>query len=275
MIDNIETNTVYFSELLPKNYSQNYKQLIKILNKHQIKYKHIKATKDIWCRDYMPIQVNESKFVQFRYEPSYLKYNLELQSDPKEVCKENGIEVIFSDINLDGGNIVSCSSKAILTDRVFDENPQYNKLQLVDELEKLLEVEIIIIPQIKTDMTGHSDGMVRFVNSSIILVNDRDKDLKYIVNGINKAMKTHNIECIDIPFFEYKSKKHKDNAIGCYMNYLEVKDLIVLPIFGIDKDLDDEVVNQFKEIFKTKKIETINYNTIGLEGGLLNCTSWT
>ena len=270
-------NRVYLSKLLYENktYKKEHNRLIEILKRNNIDYKYIDGTKDIWCRDYMPIQVTKDKFVQFRYEPSYLSDDLDLQSDTKEICKLNNIEPIFSDINLDGGNVVSCSNKVVMTDRIFDENPQYkDKTQLIKELESLFEVEVIIIPQSKMDLTGHADGMIRFVDGSTVLVNDRDKDYKYIAKGINKAMKEHNIDVIDIPFFDYKSKKYRDNAIGCYLNYLEINDVIVLPIFEVEGNKDRNVIEKFKTIFPNRKIETINYNSIGLQGGLLNCTTW-
>ena len=277
MIDPASHNIFYMSELLKSNqkYASEHDRLTKLLDIHDIKYDYITSTKDIWCRDYMPVQVEQNKFVQFRYEPSYLEEYPESRSNTRKVCEANNIEAIFSDINLDGGNIVSCSDKAVLTDKVFQENPHKNKTQLISELEKLLEVEIIIIPRMNTDMTGHADGMVRFVDKSTVLVNNREKDYKYIVKGINKAMKKHNIECIDIPFFEYKSKDHHDNAIGCYMNFLQIEDLIVLPIFEVENNHDAETVKLFEEIFKTKKIETINFNEVGFKGGLLNCSTWT
>ncbi|GAB3021329.1 hypothetical protein GCM10027051_28240 [Niabella terrae] len=52
----------------------------------------------------MPIQIERGKFVQFRYEPSYLKDNSEVQSDFQEVCTANKIDPQFSKSNLDGGN---------------------------------------------------------------------------------------------------------------------------------------------------------------------------
>jgi len=275
-----QLNSVYLSKLLYENetYKKEHDRLIEIFKRNNIDYEYIDGTKDIWCRDYMPIQVTKDKFVQFRYEPSYLSDDLDLQSNTKEICKLNNIEPIFSNINLDGGNVISYSDKIIMTDRIFDENPQYkDKTQLIKELESLLEAEIIIIPKINTDLTGHADGMIRFLNDSTVLVNHRDKDYKYIAKGINKAMKEHNIDVIDIPFFDYKhkSKKYRDNAIGCYLNYLEIGDIIVLPIFEVEGNKDKEVIEKFKAIFPNRKIETINYNSVGLEGGLLNCTTWT
>lgn len=278
MVAGKETDTVYFSEnlLTDKRFTKTCNALTELLEKHLIKYDFLKVTKDIWCRDYMPIQIEKGKFVQFRYEPSYLKDDLELQSDPKEVCKANNIKPQFSKINLDGGNVVNWSDRAIITDRVFDDNPEYlSKNKLIAEIEKLLEVEIIVIPQIKSDMTGHADGMVRFVDRNTLLGNNREQEYQYWKNGINKVLKEKGIDYIDIPFLDHKEKKYPDHAIGCYINYLEVENLIVLPIFETEKNKDQEVYNKFKEIFPDREIETINYNEIGFYGGLLNCTTWT
>lgn len=278
MVQGKHTNTVYLSEKLysDQRFTKTCNILTSLLDKHGIKHKFLESTNDIWCRDYMPIQTDRGKFVQFRYEPLYLKDDLELQSDPKEVCKANNIEPQFSNINLDGGNIVNWSDRAIITDRVFDENPEYtSKSRLISEIEKLLEVEIIVIPQIKSDMTGHADGLVRFVDRNILLGNDREQEYKYWKNGINKVLREHGIDYIDIPFLDHKEKKYPDHAIGCYVNYLEVQNLIVLPIFETENNKDKEVYDTLRQIFPDRIIETINYNAVGLFGGLLNCTTWT
>ena len=278
MIANKHNNIVYFSDLLRQDhrFEQTINSLLQILEKHSINYGFLKLTKDIWCRDYMPIQVNENKFVQFRYEPSYLQDDLEHQSNPEIVCRANNINPIFSDINIDGGNVVNWENKVIISDRIFDENPEYSdRTKLIDKIEELLEVKVIIIPQINTDYTGHADGMVRFVDENTILGNDREQELKYWKKGINKVMKENNLEYIDIPFFEWKDKEYSENAIGCYVNYLEIGNLIVLPIFEVKGNRDEEVFRIFKSIFPDRIIETMNYNKIGYYGGLLNCTTWT
>lgn len=277
MFANIETNTVWFSGLLQSDsrFKNVYNKLVSILEKHKITPKLISGTKDIWCRDYMPIQVDKQKFVQFRYEPSYLIGEPETRSDTKEVCKANDIRPVFSNINLDGGNVVNWNDRAIITDRIFDENPEYtSKSQLIGELESLLEVEIIIIPQLNCDVTGHADGMVRFVERNTVLGNNRNEELKYWTKGINKILKEHGIVYIDVPFFEDSDKSHEESAIGCYVNYLEIGELIVLPVFEVKGNKDIEAINLFKQHFPNRKIETLNFNDVGKFGGLLNCTSW-
>lgn len=267
--------TVYLSELLMDKYPETCKNLIAILEKHHVKYSFIKGTKDIWCRDYMPVQTESGKFIQFKYEPSYLKGKKEWEdsrSDVKEVCRLNNIDATFSDINLDGGNVLICDGRAILSDRIFSENPNYEKDSLINELSKLLECEIIIIPAQKGDMTGHADGMVRFVDRNTILGNDRVKEFQNWTKGIQKVIDQYKLTYIDIPFFEDKDRKHPISAIGIYVNYLEVNDLIVIPIFN--RDEDKQALEILKKTFPNKIIETIDYNDVAKEGGLLNCTTW-
>jgi agmatine/peptidylarginine deiminase len=266
---------VYMSELLKTNYPETCSRLIKILEMHDVKYAFLKGTKDIWCRDYMPIQTESGKFIQFKYDPSYLKGNKEWEasrSDVKEVCRVNGIEAQFSDINLDGGNVLICDGRAILSNRIFSENSNWDKEKLVNELSKLLECEIIIIPAENDDMTGHADGMVRFVNRNTILGNKLANEYKYWREGMEKVIEQYGLKYIDVPFFLPKDPKHPHSAIGIYVNYLEVNNLIVLPVFG--RDEDKQAVDVLRQAFPDRIIETIDYNDVAQEGGLLNCTTW-
>lgn len=266
---------VYMSELLKTNYPETCSRLIKILEMHYVKYAFLKGTKDIWCRDYMPIQTESGKFIQFKYDPSYLKGNKEWEesrSDVNEVCRVNGIDAQFSDINLDGGNVLICDGRAILSNRIFSENSNWDKEKLVSELSKLLECEIIIIPAENDDMTGHADGMVRFVNRNTILGNKLADEYKYWRERMEKVIEQYGLKYIDVPFFLPKDPKHPHSAIGIYVNYLEVNNLIVLPVFG--RDEDKQAVEVLRQAFPDRVIETIDYNDVAQEGGLLNCTTW-
>lgn len=267
--------TVYLSEILKKKYPDTCNKLISILEKHNVEYSFLKATKDIWCRDYMPVQTPSGKLIQFTYDPSYLRGNKEWEdsrSDVKEVCRLNNIEALFSDINLDGGNVLICDGRAIISDRIFSENPNRDKNELVMELSKLLDCEIIIIPAENDDMTGHADGMVRFVNKNTILGNNLEDEYKYWREGMQKVIDKYNLKYINMPFFLPKDSKHPLSAVGIYVNYLEVNNLIVLPVFG--RDEDKQAIDIIQKTFPNKVIETIDYNDVALEGGLLNCTTW-
>ena len=269
---------VYMSALLAARYPASCKRLTDLLNKHNIPFAFLNGTKDIWCRDYMPVQIPGGKLIQFKYDPSYLrnsKYS-DSRSDVRHVDKENNISPFFSDINLDGGNVVMYGNKAIITDRIFSENPNWERERLVSELSRLLECEIIIIPSYKPeyDFTGHADGMIRFADNDTVLVNDLEQDLKYMKEAIKKALEAANLKYLNFPWFEYKVKGNTDHAIGIYLNYLEVDNLIVMPVFGVEGNRDAEALAKLQEVFPDKIIETIDFNDVALAGGILNCVTW-
>lgn len=226
----------------------------------------------------MPIQTPSGKLIQFRYDPSYLKdpQYAETRSNVGHVDEINDIRPLFSEINLDGGNVVMFGNKAILTDRVFSENPDWTKEALLSELSKLLECEIIIIPAYKPDddFTGHADGMIRFIDGNTVLVNNLKQDFKYMRDAIIEALSNANLKYINFPWFEYKIKGNNDHAIGIYLNYLEVGNLIIMPVFGVPGNKDAEALAKLKGVFPDKTIETIDYNAVALYGGILNCTTW-
>lgn len=275
----IRPNTVYVSSILKEKFPKAAESLLTVLEKHNVIVKELVGTKDIWCRDYMPVQNRLGELIQFKYDPSYLKGTLEWEksrSDVHDVCAANGINPIYSEINLDGGNVVLYGNKAILTDRIFAENPDYDKNKLLSELESLLKAKVIIIPAIKTDVTGHADGMVRFIDDKTILGNNLEIEYKYIRDGIYKACTENGLIYNNVPFFEQKhDKNHEMSAIGIYVNYLEVNNLIVIPKFGVDGNHDQEVEDLFRKMFPDRAIEAINYNEVALEGGILNCSTWT
>ena len=277
-LDN-EGQTVYMSELLMSRYPETCKNLIKVLEKHKVNYSFIKSTKDIWCRDYMPVQTASGKLIQFRYDPSYLKGKKEWEesrSDVKEICEKNNIVATESDINLDGGNVLICDGRAIISDRIYSENPDKTREELRKELAMLLECEIIVIPSLNktADFTGHADGMVRFVDRNTVLgIKYDDRYKKDWWKNTQKVLDTYNISFIEVPFFEDEpDSEHPESAIGVYVNYLEVNDLIVVPVFGREEDA--RAIEIIQKTFPNKQIETINYNDVAKEGGLLNCTTW-
>ncbi len=167
---------LYFSSLLKTDpqYSLPAGNLFSALSDCGEKFALLEGTKDIWARDYMPVKTKSGKYISFRYEPSYLKKYPQLKTNFKtDVAAKLGFAFTYLNINLDGGNVVlsPSRSRAIVTDRVFSENPEYDGNALLTELEKLLEAEIIIIPSLKTDMTGHADGAVRFLDENTAVGN--------------------------------------------------------------------------------------------------------
>lgn len=84
-----------------------------ILDKRSIDYDFLPETNDVWCRDYMPVQVSVSKFIEYRYDPDYLqekKYRKK-KTYPDLVCDRIGLKTFKTDVILDGGNVIKWDNK--------------------------------------------------------------------------------------------------------------------------------------------------------------------
>lgn len=264
---------IYFSSLLQTNptYQPAADRLFAALYSAGAEYQLIDGTHDIWLRDFMPVQIRGGSFVSFRYEPSYLENEPELKTDFKnDLSSQFPFSITYSDINLDGGNVVFSPSKekAIISDRILKENPNYTQAELIKILEQQLKAQVILIPSLKkkNDMTGHADGMVRFVNENTVIGNYVPSK-KGLEQRIQSVLQEYGIDVIDFPYFSSSN----DSAVGCYLNFLETERHIFLPVF--DNAMDDKAIAAAEEIFP-KTIVPVNINEIAKEGGVLNCISW-
>lgn len=262
---------LYFSSQLniPK-YKPAADRMFAALDLFNIKYKLLNNTKDIWLRDFMPVKTKSGKYVSFRYEPSYLADDPQLRTNFKtDIAPSFKVDnLVYTDINLDGGNVAFSPSKerVIISDRVYSENSSWHKAELTAKLAKLLEANVIIIPSLKSDMTGHADGMVRFVNENTVVTNAPLSPYGFETK-VKKSLQNYGFNVIDFPYFYSKC----DSAVGCYLNYLETEKFIFLPVFSVDTD--NKAVQTAKHIFH-KAIIPVNINEIAADGGLLNCISW-
>ena len=262
---------LYFSSRLNiQEYKPAADRLFTALSANGISHKLLNNTKDIWLRDFMPVKTKSGKYVSFRYEPSYLANDPQLRTDFKtDIAPNFKVDnLVYTDINLDGGNVVFSPSKekVIISDRAFSGNPEYDKNTLLLELEKLLEASVLIIPSLKSDMTGHADGMARFVDENTVVTN-APLSLYGFETKVKKSLQNYGFNVIDFPYFYSKG----DSAVGCYLNYLATEKSIFLPMFGVDTD--NEAIELAKNIFD-KTIIPVNINEIAENAGLLNCISW-
>ena len=274
MITDNKTNFLYLADILPKNYSNFFQQFEKVLNHCNIYFELLPQTKDVWAVDYMPIQVELNKFVRFVYNPSYLqsKKYLKTISDVDTICEQIGIETIKSDIVLDGGNVTRTTDIVIMTDRIFIDNPSYDRKQLIKELHDLFQVDkLFLVPEQPKDFTGHSDGMVRFIDEQTVIINDYKGEDEKFHRAFEIAIHNTGLDYIKIPYNPYGNDNY-DQANGDYINYLQMENTVIIPTFGIKED--DGVVKQFEQLFAGQTIATVPSNEIANDGGILNCITW-
>lgn len=275
MITDSQTNFLYLADTLPQKYPEFYNRFEQVLNSCKIDFTLLPDTKDVWAVDFMPIQTAADRYVRFLYRPPYLtesKKYAKTISDVDAICHAIGIETIKTDIILDGGNVIRSANKVIMTDRVFVDNPNYDRKKLISKLHELLQIDhLYFIPEQPGDFTGHADGMIRFLDEHTVLVNDYSKEKEWFRRSFEIAVHNAGFEAITIPYNVYDNKSI-NHANGDYINYLQMKDIVFVPIFGMKED--EVVVKQFDELFQRQRIETIDSNEIAFDGGILNCITW-
>lgn len=277
-----DTNFVFFSDLLrtKSEFSKTCNSIIEILEKCNVEYGFLKGTKDIWARDYMPLQIDKEKKIEYRYDPDYLqakKYR-KIKSYPDLVCDLNNIKTLKTDLIIDGGNVIKSNASVIMSEKVIFENLEnYNKRDtILGKLKELFEIDkIAIIPWDKeNEEYGHADGMVRFIDNHKVLLQGYydqydEKFKKQLYSELDKIGVTWEK-------MQFNVENENEDLNWAYMNFLQTDRIILVPQFDIDEDKQalDQIQKHFKD-YTLEQIRGVKMNDIVKEGGALNCISWT
>lgn len=271
MVMQLTNELVYISDRLPALHPAIVADLRSSLGS---RLRMISGTQDIWCRDFMPIQLGPDRFVQFRYAPDYLKDDPQLRTDDGARLLDLAKDAVRSRLFVDGGNVVRLGHTAILTDKVFSENPRFSRRRVEDELRRVLEVDrLVIIPTDPEDPIGHADGMVRFVDETTVLVSDYRQLDRAFADGLDKALAS--FEIIPFPFCptdEPGEDPEIPPAIGVYINFLQTEEIIFCPTFGLRED--EQALDILRRCFPSRTIVPVRSNKLAMDGGVLNCATW-
>ena len=276
MITDNQTNTVYFSDLLRKKCPILNRHISEALEANSIPYAYLSETKDIWCRDFMPIQIAEDRFVSYRYTPNYLqdKSGLRLQTDTEKVLHagEYHLEPLLKnavtiDLVMDGGNVVKCGDTIVMTEKVFFENKDKSRIEVERILKEAFQSDVLFLPWDREETFGHSDGIVHYAGNGRILLTNYDDISPYYYNRFRKALKKH-FEVIPL---KYVTKKQHARS-WAYINFLQVGKLVLMPQLGLEEDVQalEQIGNALPdcEVVGIPALEAVR------RGGALNCISW-
>lgn len=273
--DNL-TNTVYFSDLLPKICPTLNQHLVKALDENRIPYAYLSETKDIWCRDFMPIQIEEDRFVSYKYTPNYLqdKTGLRLQTNPEAVlqARQNRLQsvmqnAIIIDLVLDGGNVVKCDNTIVMTEKVFAENRGKSPVEVDRILKDAFQCDVLYLPWDHQETFGHSDGIVHFAGDGKVLITNYGDISHRYYSRFRVALEKH-FEVIPL---HYKTKKIHARS-WAYINFLQIGKLILVPQLGLEED--EQALEQIGKAMPDCEVLGIPALEAVRRGGGLNCISW-
>ena len=271
-------------------------------------------TRDVWTRDYMPIQLTDDLYLGFTYKPDYLidyqkcttNWQLHNVHTQKQVIRREHFEfdIVQMPIILDGGNVVKAvvNNKPcmIMCDKVLQEN-NVNETEFRDWWGRWwkdnfngTEMQLVLLPWEGKEVNpiGHADGIVRYIgNNKVLMTNYADYDQIYGSDYSKLYRKKLSEAGFDVIELSYLAKLDygKDKMFRllckhswCYINYLQVDNKILLPMLGYDV-LDNEAKQQVEQALNVEvKLIDVDMTSIVEDmndnqnsGGALNCLTWT
>lgn len=275
MIPDWDTNHLFLSDRLLERQPALFVRLCSALKDVPIDI--IRGTADIWCRDFMPVQLDEDTFCKFVYAPDYL-CGYEHTITPLEKCRLHFMKKYRQErIVLDGGNVVASRKKVILTDKISNENLDIAEPHLLQRLEEVFQAKCIVIPWDKEDEVGHSDGVVRFVAEDSVLMNDYSSIAPGYGEEVQKVLKSEELRVETLPLFEEETERRRSDdlpsAVGLYLNYLRVGNIVVMPGFG--RPEDQVALEKMQRVLPDAAVSQVPCRSLAEAGGVLNCISWT
>ena len=271
MICDYQTNKVYLAEGI-KGYPKVAENLLYALYKEGIETEylpHSKSKKHVWARDYMPIQLEEGRFLKYVYRPDYLKNDKDYIPNYAGMIRKLGLNCKPTSLVIDGGNVVKWDDAVIMTDKVLKENPGYDEYGLRFRLEELFETDVVFIPWDRYEMFGHADGMVRFIDRRTVLLNNYSDFDRSLRERIIRALDGH-FEVKELQYDTPRCSKYS----WAYLNFLQVAGRIFVPGLGIAEDR--LAVQQIQRFYPEHKVMLVpDCLELVRDGGVLNCVTWT
>lgn len=219
-----KTDFVFVSSLIDKTSgdldSITSKELLKKLKDLFPSLELLYNTRDVWCRDYMPVQLTEDIYLSYIYKPDYLqKYpNCVTNWRINKVKTKNYVvgnklkTVVEIPLILDGGNIIKAvvneEPAILMCDKVLVEN-NIDKEEFLewwrnwwDKNFSGTKMGCYLIPWEgkKDNPIGHADGIIRYMgDGNFLFTNYHDLDRAFA--------KTHGIR------YDDKSNENYSNNI--------------------------------------------------------------
>lgn len=232
---------------------------------------------DIWVQDYVPLLTERdgkrlaavTRYAALCME-DFLEYRELLDKAGRKVALKLGAKLHQLPITLDWGAFVYCGGEAVLASRKLDQVGKPQRTSVLEQLEKHLSVRICPIEADPMDPTGHLDGTVRFIDEETVLLASWEDD-RGLANRQYAALRRR-FKVIPLPRIPGRrsllAPKTEYDAFGCYLNYIELPDRLIVPAYGLETDA--VVSNLLAESFQ-KQVHLINCSLLSAGGGGLRC----
>jgi agmatine deiminase len=299
MYDERSLNTVVVAKELQARHGNIYRDIEDACDAAELHFRPFEHTRNIWARDYMPIQMGQIPTDRLTCKFGYDGYGVMKQHRYRLGVKSEAYTWLGptyqSEIVIDGGNIQRSRELAVVADTVFAHN-KMRKGDLLQRLSEELHATIVVIPTEPYDEIGHSDGVLHFLpGTRTAFVNDyshaKDKAYWDYEKKLHRVLSSYGIKLIPFPWRGDDERNHVPKlgdglkrfrryyryadkvcpGWGYYINFMIAGRLCLFPSFSIEDDF--EVYHVLKTHLPDMIIRHTNCNIVAMEGGLVNCVT--
>ncbi len=177
---------------------------------------------------------------------------------------------------LEGDNFIHNGRVAIVTEKVFSDNPQLSRSAVEQMIRSIGLERIVFIPIEPEDVIGHADGIVKFLLPHLLLVNDYGRsDFAGYRRKLYRTLERAKIGAELVPFPWFCTNERHDgiwSAAGCYINFISTPRGVIHPTFA--HPLDQRVAMLLDELTPLPK-RSVDATALARLGGVLHCATLT
>jgi agmatine/peptidylarginine deiminase len=231
---------------------------------------------DIWMRDFTTVNPENPK--QFVYTSASMskKQSVETQQSFVDFADRYGIKRRYSNLIIDGGNIVDNYGGKYITTTKFAKDNKLSIEKAKEKLKQTLNAKEVAIIEPDEEVLAHSDGMVMWLDEKTLLVNDYSSD-KPFRKSVLDELKTSfpDTKIIEVPVTYGKNKRGEwegfESACGVNLNSVLTLKNIYVPVFGMPHDAKAlEIIRQNTD----KKVFEVDAKGVCPMGGSVRCLTW-
>lgn len=231
---------------------------------------------DIWMRDFTT--VNPDTPVQFTYTWASMtkRESEQVQRSFTALADEFGITREKTNLLLDGGNMVDNYNGNFVTTTRFMEDNGLDFEEAKETLRDLLHAKNVAILEPDEEVLAHSDGMVSWIDTDVLAVNDYSFDPEFRALVLDELNATFpNTKIVEVPV-EYKTNapgewEGFESACGVNLNAVLTFKYLYVPTFNMTHDQQAlETIRQNT----TKNVIPIDAQGVCGMGGSVRCLTW-
>ncbi|MGM0596493.1 MAG: agmatine deiminase family protein [Myxococcota bacterium] len=236
----------------------------------------------IWTVDYGPFYLVNDQNEMVLTDPHYYFQRINDDSVPTKLGNINSVPVYRTDLEIEGGNLISDGAgNCYTTDVLFSNNSQLDQTQIEEKLNDYFGcTNVVWLQPLSGEGTGHIDMFFILADSDTVVLGEftqsQDSQNAAILNQNAQVLENtvsgsgSPLTVLRIPMPD-KGQEGGYAVWRTYTNGLRLNDRYLMPVYDDENSNQVEAVNVLQNALPSVQIIPIPSDTIITWGGAIHC----